>query len=378
MLDPFLLQGLVLKWCDRLDEARLRLADWYQRALSRGDEASLPFLLYHFSQLECWAGNWDWAEEHALEGCRVADESHQAAMRPATLYSLALVRAHRGQVRDAHELASEALMLCERTGNVPVMSMALSVLGFVALSLDDYQAAHVYYTRIADAGLAAGFGEPGVVKFLPDEIEALVALGEIDDARALISRFEAQGKRLRRSWALATAARCRARLVAIDGDFEGARSACDQALSEHARLPMPFELGRTLLVKGMIERRAKQKSAARRALSQALDIFEQLDAPLWAGKARLELSKIAVRASVDGLTETERRVAALVAQGRTNREIASAMFVTENTVQTHVRHVFRKLGLRSRTELAVQFLSEPPGAEWASLPSRESEVRQYQ
>jgi DNA-binding CsgD family transcriptional regulator len=299
-------------------------------------------------------------------------------MRPATLYSLALVRAHRGQVRDAHELASEALLLCERTGNVPVMSMALSVLGFVALSLDNYQAAHLYYTRISDAGLAAGFGEPGVVKFLPDEIEALVALGEIDEARSLMSQLEAQGRWLQRSWALATAARCRARLVAMDGDLEGARSACDQALAEHARLPMPFELGRTLLVRGMIERRAKQKSTARQALGRALDIFEHLGAPLWAGKARLELSKIAVRASVDGLTETERRVAALVAQGRTNREIASAMFVTENTVQTHVRHVFRKLGLRSRTELAVQFLSEPPGAEWASLPSRESEARQYQ
>ena len=358
MLDPFLLQGLVLKWCDRLDEARLRLADGYQRALGRGDEASLPFLLYHISQLECWAGNWDRAEEHALEGCRVADESHHAAMRPATLYSLALVRAHRGQVHDARELASEALILCERTGNVPVMSMALSVLGFIALSLDDYRAAHLYYSRIADDG----FGEPGVVKFLPDEIEALVALGEIGDARTLMSQLEAKGKWLQRSWALATAARCRARLVAMDGDVEGARSACDQALSEHARLPMPFELGRTLLVKGMIERRAKQKSAARQALGQALDIFEHLGAPLWAGKARLELSKIAVRGPVDGLTETERRVAALIAQGRTNREIASAMFVTENTVQTHVRHVFRKLGLRSRTELAVQFLSEPTGA----------------
>jgi hypothetical protein len=84
--DPTLLRGLVLKWCDRLDEARVTLADRYQHALDRGDEASLPFLLYHFSQLECWAGNWDLAEEYALEGCRVADESHQAAMRPAVLY----------------------------------------------------------------------------------------------------------------------------------------------------------------------------------------------------------------------------------------------------------------------------------------------------
>ncbi|HXZ77338.1 MAG TPA: AAA family ATPase, partial [Streptosporangiaceae bacterium] len=313
MLDPFLIQGLVLKWSDRLDEARLRLANWYQRALGRGDEASLPFLLYHFSQLECWAGNWDRAEEHALEGCRVADESHQAAMRPATLYSLALVRAHRGQVHDARELASEALTLCEQTGNIPVRSMALSVLGFVELSLDEYRSAHAHYARITDAGMAAGFGEPGVVKFVPDEIEALVALGEVDDARLLMSRLEAQGRSLRRSWALATAARCRARLVAMDGDVDGARSACDQALSEHGRLPMPFELGRTLLVKGMIERRAKQKSAARQALSQALGIFEHLGAPLWAGKARLELAKIAVRGPADGLTETERRVAALVA-----------------------------------------------------------------
>jgi DNA-binding CsgD family transcriptional regulator len=371
--DPTLLRGLVLKWCDRLDEARVTLADRYQRALDRGDEASLPFLLYHFSQLECWAGNWDLAEEYALEGCRVADESHQAAMRPAALYSLALVRAHRGQVHDAGELASEALVLCDRMGNVPVTSMVLSVLGFAELSLGDYRAAHSYLARAADTGTPLRFGEPGVVRFLPDEIEALVALGAADAAQSLLSRLEAQGQSHRRSWALAAAARCRAQLAAVDGDFDGARAACERALDEHARLAMPFELGRTLLVKGMIERRAKQKSAARQTLSQALEIFDHLGAPLWAGKARQELSKIAARGPADGLTETERSVAALVAQGRTNREIASAMFVTENTVQTHVRHVFRKLGVRSRTELAVQLLSEPAGTvSPPSLPKERS------
>ena len=117
---------------------------------------------------------------------------------------------------------------------------------------------------------------------------------------------------------------------------------------------MPFELGRTLLVKGMIERRARHKSAARESLGQALGIFEHLGAPLWADKARRELSKIATRAPADGLTETERRIAALVAQGQTNREVAAAMFVTENTVQTHIRHIFQKLGVRSRTELAAR------------------------
>jgi DNA-binding NarL/FixJ family response regulator len=120
---------------------------------------------------------------------------------------------------------------------------------------------------------------------------------------------------------------------------------------------MPFELGRTMLVKGMIERRARLKSAARATLGQALSIFEQLGAPLWADKARRELSKIATHSRIEGLTETERRIAVLIAQGRTNRQIASVMFVTQNTVQTHVRHIFLKLDVRSRTELAVRFPS---------------------
>jgi DNA-binding CsgD family transcriptional regulator len=359
LFSPSLSRGLILKWCDRLDEARLLLARQYRQALDRGDEASMPFLLYHFSELECWAGNWDAAEDHALEGCRVADETRQQTMKPATLYSLALVRAHRGQMVEARELAGQALALCDRTGNVPVTSLVLSVLGFVALSLDEYQAVHSHLGQLAATTAATGLGEPSVVKFLPDEIEALAALGEVDRARSFTRQLEAQGKSLGRPWALATGARCRAHLAAIDGDLQEALAACDQAISQHERLTMPFELGRTLLVKGMIERRARRKSAARNSFCKALAIFEHLGASLWAGKARQELSKIAARSPVDGLTETELRVADLVTQGRTNREVASAMFVTENTVQTHVRHIFQKLGVRSRTELAARLSPAP-------------------
>lgn len=359
MLDPSLVAGVVLKWCDRLEEARVRLAGRYRRALERGDEASLPFLLYHFSQLECWAGNWDVAEEYALEGCRVAEESHQQCMRPATLYSLALVRAHQGRVQETLDLADKALALCNSTGNVPVAQMVVSVLGFLALSLDDHQAVHSHLGRLAAAVGAVGLGEPSVVKFLPDEIEALAALGEIDHARSLSLELEAKGRSLGRPWAQAAGSRCHAYLAAVDGDFQTAQSACEQALAVHARLTMPFELGRSLLIKGTIERRAKHKPAARASLGKALDIFERLGAPLWTGKARREFSKISGRNAADGLTETEQRIADLIAHGRTNREIARAMFVTQNTVQTHVQHIFQKLGVRSRTELAARLLTAP-------------------
>jgi DNA-binding CsgD family transcriptional regulator len=359
MLDPALVSGMVLKWCDRLDEARLRLASRYQRALDRGDEASLPFLLYHFSQLECWAGNWNTAEEYALEACRVADESQQLPMRPAALYALALVRAHRGQVTQARDLAGEALVLCERTGNVPITSMAASVLGFIALSLDDHQATHAQLGGLAAATAAAGLGEPSVAKFLPDEIEALAALDQLDTARSLTAQLEARGRMLGRPWALAAGARCRAMLAAADGHPQEALAACEQALALHERLPMPFELGRTLLVKGMIERRAKRKPAARATLGQALGIFEHLGAPLWAAKAGRELTKAAAQLAVEGLTLTEHRLATLVAKGLTNRQVAGVMFVSENTVQTHIKNIFRKLGVRSRTELAARVLSAP-------------------
>jgi DNA-binding CsgD family transcriptional regulator len=339
-----------------LDEARPSLADQYRNGINRGDEASLPFLLYHFSELECWAGNWDAAEEYALEACRVAEESRQHTMRPATLYSLAMVRAHRGQVQWAREIASEALALCDRTENVPVRSMVLSVLGFIAVSLDDAQAAHAHLGRLVYVASAVGLGEPSVLKFLPDEIEALAPSARSiwhgrsrGNLRHKASRSGARGR-----WPqLPDAA---PRLADLDGDLEEARAACEQALSQHKRLPMPFELGRTLLIKGTIERRGKGPTA-RATLGQALAIFDHLGATLWAAKTRSELSKIAAPTPVDRLTETERRVTALVVQGQTNREVAAAMFVTENTVQTHVRHIFQKLGVRSRTELAARLLS---------------------
>jgi DNA-binding CsgD family transcriptional regulator len=357
LFGPGQARGLLLKWCDRLDDARLSLVAQYRHALDIGDEASAPFLLYNLAELECWAGNWQTAEEYAVEGCRAADESRQRTMKPATLYSLALVRAHRGQVQDSRDLASEALALCGLTGNFPVATQVISVLGFIALSVDDHLTAHSHLGKLGEMTTAFGLGEPSVVKFLPDEVEVLAALGETDRARSLAAQLETQGRSLGRPWAQATGARCRAHIAAIDGNLEAARHACQQALFWHEKLSMPFELGRTLLVQGLIERRARHRTAAHAALDQALGIFERLGAPLWAEKVRRELTKFTGRSTTQGLTETERRVAELIGQGRTNREVAAIMFVTENTVQTHIRHIFLKLGVRSRTELAAHLFS---------------------
>ena len=360
LLGPSLARGLVLSWCGRLDEARQRFDGCYQHALSYGDEVSLPFLLAHYSELECWAGNWAAAEEYARKAGQVAEENQQQGMKPVAQYALALVLAHRGRTEQAGQLAIEALAACERSGNVVLRHSVLSVLGFIALSLGDHQAVHAHLGGAAKVAIGAGLREPGVVRFLPDEIKALAALGQADLAGSYAHALEARGKSLGRTWALAVAARCRAHLASIQGDHDGARAACADALATHDRLPMPFELGRTLLVKGTAERRARRKSAAAESFAAALAIFEQLGAPLWAGKARQELAATAPRPPAGKLTPTECRVADLIAQGRTNREVARAMYITENTVQTHVRHIFKKLGVRSRTELAARLLTSLP------------------
>jgi DNA-binding CsgD family transcriptional regulator len=200
-----------------------------------------------------------------------------------------------------------------------------------------------------------GCREPGLRPELGDTLEALIAVGELDEAARRLEPWEQRARELDRAWVRATLARCRGLLLAARGDLPAAVRSFGEALAEHARVLHPFEHGRTLLALGATQRRAKKRAAARATLEQALAVFEGLGARLWADKARDELARIGGRApSGDELTEAERRIAALVAEGRSNREVAAALFLTEHTVETALTRIYRKLGVRSRTELAAR------------------------
>jgi DNA-binding NarL/FixJ family response regulator len=116
---------------------------------------------------------------------------------------------------------------------------------------------------------------------------------------------------------------------------------------------MPFERGRTLLAKGRVHHRRREKKLADGALRDALEIFDDLGAPLWAAQARTELQRVALRRREPReLNETERRVAELAAQGLSNQEIAQRSFLSVKTVEANLTRVYRKLGIRSRAALA--------------------------
>jgi DNA-binding CsgD family transcriptional regulator len=352
--------GQYRKYHDDFQQARRVLEVAHRQALEEGDESSLADLLAHLAELELWEGNWPAAAGLAERCMQAAEQTAQHAQLAIACYARGLVAAHLGAVEAARGDAEAGLALGERRGNPWAVGINLWVLGFLDLSVGDLAAVDRVLSRADQVGEAIGLREPGQWRFHADHIEALVGLGQLDRAEALLVRLEGRGRAAGRVWALATAGRCRALLAGARGDLEGALKAVDQALVDHDRLAMPFELARTLLVRGQARRRLKHKRTAKESLEGALRIFEELGAPLWAERARGELQRLGLRPPARGeLTPTERRVAELVAAGCTNREVATALFVSVHTVEDNLKRVYRKLGVRSRTELALRLAGRP-------------------
>ena len=190
--------------------------------------------------------------------------------------------------------------------------------------------------------------------FHGDLLDALVATGAEADAATWAHRWDELGRRLDRPRLVCVATRARALVAAERGDQEEALECFDEALKWHDRLGDPTELGRTLIALGGLQRRMKRRRDARATFATARALFEQIGAAGWARRAAAEMTRISGRTATqsDELTPTERRVADLVAGGKTNREVAKELFLTVNTVESNLTRVYRKLGVRSRTELA--------------------------
>jgi len=226
-------------------------------------------------------------------------------------------------------------------------------LGFLDVSLRDYAGAlNALAPLLSDFNAGPGGTEISVASFLPDAVEALVGLSRFDEAEPFVAALERNGRRLDRAWMLAVGARCRAMLLAAQGDLEAAMAAAQTAMDEHGRLPMPFERARSQLLLGQLQRRQRHRDAASANVGAALAAFDDLGTPLWSAKAHASLGRSEVTAGpAKLLTTAERRVAELAASGMTNRDVAAALFISPKTVEVHLTHIYRKLDVHTRTEL---------------------------
>jgi DNA-binding CsgD family transcriptional regulator len=351
---PSAVMGLRLMYADRVAEGRPYMEHAYRQALEAGDEHARAGLLLHLSELEHRAGRWPHAREHAEEGLQLSEQSDYPQARSALLYCRANVDAHLGRLEAARADAEEGLAMARASGDEIFAIQNLAVLGFVEVSAGDYAAAAELLRDLPRRLVERGEREPTTYAVVPNASEALIHLGDVEAAVEGLEWLERQGEAFDAPTALAQAARCRGLLAAARGDQAEAAEQYERALVEHERMASPFERGRTLLAYGALLRRARQKRAARERLEEALGIFEQLGAEVWAERTRAELARLGGRRPAgQKLTPTELRVAQLVAEGRSNKEVAAALVVSPRTVEDHLSRIYQKLGVRSRTQLAA-------------------------
>lgn len=352
--------GLQLLWSGDLSAARSILELELREYERRGRYLFRDEILCYLAELECRAGNLGAAARAAEEAFEIDLESGRVSGQAHMLFPKALVAAYRGDIDAARSHAGEGLARCLRYEDLLDANCHRSVLGFLELSLGNPAGAHEWLSPVVEFLQRMATAEPCVIPCMADEIEALILLGDTDAADRLLVTLETQGRALDRPWAIAAAARCRALMLAARKDLDAARGMLEVALKEHDRVEQPLELARTLLVAGEVERRSKQKRSARSSLEEALQIFEEIGARIWAERARDSLERVGGAVGKAGeLTPTEIQVADLVAEGRTNREVAETLFLSVKTVEANLSRIFHKLGVRSRAELIRHFATRP-------------------
>jgi DNA-binding CsgD family transcriptional regulator len=342
-----------LAWVNQPEQARAELLDLLQRAGELGDESSPPFILGHLSMVEAELGGLATALSRALEGQEAAAQAGQRATFAFNVALESLIEAQLGREERARAAARRALDLVPETSGRQAELHATHALGHLELALGDPAAAVRWTEPLLAFVNSEGIVEPCMVRFVADHVEALIELGRREEALDLLDWYEGNARRLVRVTAVAACLRCRGLVAASSGQLDTALAAYGEALEWHARLDLPLDRGRTLLALGAAQRRTKRRREARHTLEDALALFERIGAALWANRTRAELGRISGRAPTAGaLTPAEERVAALVAEGKTNREVAAALFLSNRTVEGHLSRVFAKLGIGHRSEVA--------------------------
>ena len=341
----------------RARQILLNLRDWL---FERGSENELSYATILLAITSEASGDFVTAEVEADAALRAATWSGQELFRSFALMVRGLARARRGNLADAKSDLVESSDIASRIGWLIGVNQAAWALGYVALSENDFRHAAKLLAPLLPGIESHGVFEWPMAMPLPDIVEALLAIGDIDQADRATRSFGEWASQFDRPWALALSARCEAMVRASKGDLVRAEVSAQRALTEHDRLAMPFELARTLLVLGVVQRRVGHRKAAQESLRKAIDHFENLGSHTWADRGRAEIKRIGVRKAKTELTENETRVAELAAVGLPNREIAARLFISQRTVEANLARAYRKLGIDSRAQLGALLANQNP------------------
>jgi DNA-binding CsgD family transcriptional regulator len=351
--DPRDIRGRILSTDGHDDRARSDFEQCLARSVELGDEPAILSARALLLRVEIGAGNVGTALWHAEGVEEIARHMTAGSVVARAWGTVAWVYAWAGRVDAAREAAARALAV--PTPLTETERWTRSELGLLELSLGNAEAAYTEFARAVELLRVPGYRHPGFFWFWHDAFEAYAATKRIDEAEELLAWLDQLLAALDHAPSRASAEIGRALIRSSLGDGEGAVAATEAAVEQHERFNRPLHLARTLLVRGAILRRAKQKRAAREAIAQAVSIFESCGAELWLDRARQEFERTGAH-HVDRweLTPTEDQVARLAAAGAKNAEIARQLFMSVKTVEANLSRIYGKLGVRSRTELAAR------------------------
>ncbi|MGW6280305.1 ATP-binding protein [Kribbella sp. NPDC055071] len=268
-----------------------------------------------------------------------------------------LVLEYAGDLDEARELATIAASRSREGGVTYWLAGFLAQLGFIETSARNWQAALVPLRELAEIVANAKLVDLEQLLWPVDYADAALQVGALDEIPAAIAVLRRQGESGRREAGVA-ADRIDALLTAARGDVDKAVIALREIVDRKGA-ESPFEAARSRLALGQVYRRAGLKGLADETLTAAADSFDDLGIPRWAERARDDAGRVGLYPSTTTLTATERRVAELVGSGLSNQEAAAELFMSVKTVEANLTRIYRKLAVRSRTELANHLNSTP-------------------
>ncbi|WUH98198.1 AAA family ATPase [Spirillospora sp. NBC_00431] len=353
---------------DRLTESRAELLRMLA-LVERGSGEEVAHVLRHLSEVAARTGRCREALDFADRAMRITE---QAALSPGPAwYQGALAELAGGSVTRAAALAERGLRASEQENDVIFQSRLLHVLGVAQMRSGDVRAGVDTLWRIEALGSAPdeqgrgprrGLRSPMVLRWHADLAQGLVILGEVERADEVVHAARAVvGDRARGAGVTGRLDRAEACVLAARGEPDDAVALLRQAAALFDRLGQPLETGHCLLEQARIERRRRRAGPARKAAADALEIFLRCGARPWAELARHRLARLDMGLQ-DGsapfgavlnaaLTDGERRIAVLVGQGATNQQVANRLFLSVKTVEASLTRIYRKLGIRSRSQL---------------------------
>jgi DNA-binding NarL/FixJ family response regulator len=315
-----------------------------------GDERTRPYVLYDLACLDCYSGELASAAALVEAAAQAARDSENTHVGVWALYPRALVAAWLGRADEARAAAREIVAWAEQRGARPVGARARSLLGLLALSEGDSAGAVAELREAVALVDAMGLDNALAIPARPDGVDAFVAAGDAPAARELLTRIERQpceGVPLLQ----AIVDRCRGVVLAAEGEPDAAVAPLQRSVAGFDALGFRPDGARAVLALGRALLRAGHRVRAADAFSDALRRFGSMGATLWEARAAEELERAAPGRAKGELTRTEQRVAALVAEGRRNKEIGAELYLSVATVEAHLTRIYRKLEIRSRSEL---------------------------